>query len=90
VAESFNVGDVVELVSSQWVASDCLEYLGQEGEIVALDTAWFFRGEPMHHVRMRDGMDLEVAISNMRKRRPPQDWANLCNLTDMPREVEHV
>jgi hypothetical protein len=23
----------------------------------------------------------------LRKRRPPQDWTKLCNLTDLPREV---
>lgn len=26
----------------------------------------------------------------LRKRRPPQDWMKLCNLADVPREVEHV
>jgi len=25
----------------------------------------------------------------LRKRRPPQDWVKLCNLTDVPREVAH-
>lgn len=27
---------------------------------------------------------------NLKKRRPPQDWVKLCNLTDVPREVSHV
>lgn len=36
------------------------------------------------------GKHWSIWPKHLRKRRPPQDWVKLCNLNDIPREVEHV
>lgn len=35
-----------------------------------------------------DGKRWVAPPSRLRKKRPPQDWATLCNLTQRPRELE--
>lgn len=79
------------------------EFDGMEVEVVAIpqpfDQHW--PGEPWYtgagfyrvklpFVRENGSPYLQSLPHQLRKRRPPQDWVKLCNLTDLPREVEHV
>jgi hypothetical protein len=38
----------------------------------------------------KPGWQLRAKPEWLRKRPPKQDWKSICNLTDTPREVEHV
>lgn len=68
--DSFRSGDVCEVLPGE---SDLVggTYIGQEGTIVCLCYSFVFGGEPRHQLRMQDGQLLEVAVSCLRKRRPP-------------------
>lgn len=94
--EKFEVGEIA-------ILQNCVlhpEHNGREVEILALPRPhnWLFiDGETIlagSYVTQRHGWGGNSTRANppqyLRKRRPPQDWVKLCNLTDLPREVTHV
>jgi hypothetical protein len=44
----------------------------------------------VHVIGYDDGGEVYAPPHCLRKRRPPQDWKKLCNLTDVPKELCHV
>jgi len=86
VSESFSVGEIVELVYSRYESRT----LPMEVKVVGLPEqvfdriAWVFL---MAYSIEVDGVEYYALPEQLRKRRPPQDWVKLCNLTDIPREV---
>lgn len=95
MAETFSVGEVALFVRE---GSD---YSGAECTIIGPLSYRFVRdrkdGATSHKwVYLIDGpfdsipgtRGFVAAPENLRKRRPPQDWKTLCNLTDTPREME--
>jgi hypothetical protein len=45
-------------------------------------------GDSLPPYAFKTGKGWGIARQNLRKRRPPQDWKSICNLTDAPRELE--
>lgn len=87
MAESFSVGEIA-IFKHDGMA----RYDGQEVEVFSV-TGCNGCGRSPHGrygIRAQDGHRLCVDGRTLRKRRPPQDWVKLCNLTDVPREVAHV
>jgi hypothetical protein len=92
-AESFRVGEIALVNKPSHPAS------GEEVEITDLPqpsgglgyrcSAGTWTDGDKYTVLWR-GMHRAILPQYLRKRRPPQDWKRLCNLTDTPREVEHV
>ena len=80
--ETFKVGEIAILTVSGACGS-----VGDEVEVRGSvnDEFWGFQW-----IIRGNGLELMCNRGSIRKRRPPQDWVKLCNLTDVPREVEHV
>lgn len=73
--------------------STCMtQYYGQEVEIFSLTGCQNCGRDPAgrYGIRTQDGRHLCAGPKTLHKRRPPQDWVKLCNLTDVPREVTCV
>ena len=86
------MGEVALLVDDGTpIEAGCEKYTGSD-VVITEERSFSFEivGGWCYGVRCSDGVELEVAESSLRKRRPPQDWVKLCNLTDLPREVFHV
>lgn len=90
--EKFDVGEIAIMQACQLPANE-----GRECEVMELPQAvdyfaangkWTYAGR--YTVRCSGDEWYQVRPEQLRKRRPPQDWVKLCNLTDTPREVEHV
>lgn len=92
----FKVGEIVEIHSLQHDT----EWNGREAQVIGplqvydnvhsrsrgeLESIYGYRLEAPWWPRK-----IVLESRFLRKRRPPQDWVKLCNLTDVPREVEHV
>lgn len=83
--ESFKVGEIATIVLTH---PDFNWYLNTECEVIGHGPN--DRDGYEYEIRCTDGRKLYAAARCLRKRRPPQDWVKLCNLTDLPREVTHV
>lgn len=94
MGETFKVGEIAVIQHCQNFA----EYEGVECEITdGLEPRMCWRGIKcdlalvnVYCVLAADGKEFVLEPYQLRKRRPPQDWLKLCNLTDIPREVSHV
>jgi hypothetical protein len=92
VSESFKVGEIAVLCNATILA----EYNGQECQVIGPLTTRAARSLSTggtvylfgYRVVVADGKTLAVEPQQLRKRRPPQDWKAICNLTDAPRELE--
>lgn len=84
--ESLKVGDMVEIVRLNIVKPMPGGLtIGSRGTVVGSpDSFWAVQ------VDYGIGGLVWSARYSIRKLPPPQDWVKLCNLTDLPREVEHV
>jgi hypothetical protein len=92
VSESFSVGEIAILQKLECFP----EYNGYEVKIIGpleYRSAWNqLRNENVWQMGYRcelPGYPRKIVVEpyQLRKRRPPQDWSKLCNLTDLPREV---
>ena len=88
MSHTFKVGEIaiIAAVDHPNVRGD---WVGKEVEI--LGPLEQFRGEASYRISHPLGRlaNAYAAQRHLRKRRPPQDWVKLCNLTDIPREVVH-
>lgn len=97
MSHTFKIGEIAILQNATNPAEN-----GMEVEVVAQPrpTNWFFPVTSMlipanyYVIKANVGLDgtpyWGCRPDQLRKRRPPQDWMKLCNLTDIPREVTHV
>lgn len=87
MGKSFSVGEI-----AIFRYSGMPQYHGQEVEVLGLQGCPKCGRNPIgrYEIRMQDGRRLCAGALTLHKRRPPPDWVKLCNLTDLPREVEHV
>lgn len=95
MSHTFEVGEIAVIAAF----IDHPERMGWEVEIIGpLQNYWV---RPIHRESyMKFGYQVRLpqpdalgrinacyGAHELRKRRPPQDWVKLCNLTDVPREV---
>lgn len=88
--QTFSVGEIAILVCPDMPGDYGLELLMYVGEEVRIHSPLRFDSAAI------DFMVYEIVVSNgdlwavtpycLRKRRPPQNWKSLCNLTNVPAE----
>jgi hypothetical protein len=86
VGKSFSVGEIA-IFKSPYVP----EHYGEEVVVFSVGGCPNCGRDPVgrYEVRTQNGRRFCAGAKALHKRRPPQDWVKLCNLTDIPREVAH-
>ena len=92
MSDSFSVGEIAILVNqAPWVTKP---YYSDGTEVSIVQGLSSHQLEDKRFPELRcyviatpDGCEWAAVPEMLRKRRPPQDWMKLCNLTNEPREV---